>query len=67
MTTSPCLRFKAQINHAVRLVQHHIVALIQHTVVALDAIQQASGSGNHNLTAAAELAALLLDGLAANN
>jgi hypothetical protein len=57
----PHLWFEPEINHAVCLIKHHIVALVEYTVVALDAIQQATRCGNHNLTATPQLAALLLN------
>lgn len=61
------LWFKAQVNHAVRLIQHHIVALVEHTVVPLNAVQQAPRCGNHNLTPTSQFAALLFNRLTTNN
>jgi hypothetical protein len=63
----PHLGFEPEIDHAVGLVQHHIVALVEHTVVALDAVQQATRGGDHNLTAAPQLAALLLNRLSTHD
>jgi hypothetical protein len=61
------LRLKAQVNHAVSLIQHHVVALVQHAVVPLNAVQQATWCCDHDLAAAPQLAALLLNRLATNH
>ena len=54
----PHLWLEAQINHAVRLVQHDVVALVQHRVVLLKAVNQAARRRDDNLTPAAQLGAL---------
>ena len=54
----PHLWLKAEIDHAVRLVQHDVVALVQHRIVLLEAVDQAARRRDDDLTPAAQLGAL---------
>lgn len=61
------LWLKAQVDHAIRLIQHHVIALVEHCVRALEAIHKTPRRPHHNLTALSELEALVLDGLPTNH
>ena len=54
------LRLKAEIYHAVCLIEHHVVALVEHGVRAADAVKQAAGRRDDDLGTAAQLADLVL-------
>mmetsp|Transcript_27138 Transcript_27138/g.76569 ORF Transcript_27138/g.76569 Transcript_27138/m.76569 type:complete len:371 (-) Transcript_27138:887-1999(-) len=61
------LGLESHINHAVGLIEDHIVALIEDGVVPLQAVDHAAWCGHDDLAAPAELEALLLDGLPADD
>ncbi|MPM95681.1 hypothetical protein SDC9_142836 [bioreactor metagenome] len=51
---------KADIQHAVGLVQHHIFHLIEHHILGLDVVQQTTGRGHQHLDAFFQLDGLRL-------
>lgn len=61
------LWLKPEIDHAIGFVQHDVVALVEHRIGALEAVDEAAGRADHDLTALAQLEALVLDRLPANH
>ena len=46
---------KADVKHAVSLVEHHVLNLVQHAVLGLDVVEQPPGRGHQYLDASFEL------------